>query len=39
MKKINSFITCIAMCMMLVIPVSASGIGSEEEGVTIFSNI
>lgn len=35
MKKIISFITCIAMCMMLVIPVSASEIGSEEESVTI----
>lgn len=36
MKKIISFITCIAMCMMLVIPVSASEIGSEEESVIII---
>ncbi len=35
MKKLISFITCIAMCMMLVMPVSAAEIAPEEEIVTM----
>ena len=35
MKKLFSFITCIAMCMMLVMPVSAAEIAPEEEIVTM----
>lgn len=35
MKKFISFITCIAMCMMLVMPVSAAEVVSEEETITM----
>ncbi len=35
MKKIISFITCIAMYLMLVMPVSAAEIMSEEETITM----
>ena len=35
MKKLISFITCIAMCMMLVMPVSAAEIAPKDETVTM----
>lgn len=35
MKKLISFITCIAMCVMFAMPVSAAEVVSEEETVTM----
>ena len=35
MKKLISFITCIAMCVMFAMPVSAAEVVSEEETITM----